>query len=115
MATFTRLLRFLDGDRTRMIAELMAEMTAASEAREFERAVRLRDQIKALEALGKRAEAEQKWQESLKVDPHHPESTYNGGLIQWRSARLTDSSAECLSTVTSMRFSPSNVTSRVTS
>jgi WD40 repeat protein len=40
--------------------------------------------------LGKKAEAEQKWQEALGVDPHHPEATYNWGLIQWRSARLTD-------------------------
>jgi hypothetical protein len=24
------------------------------------------------------------------VDPHHPEATYNRGLIQWRAARLTD-------------------------
>jgi excinuclease ABC subunit C len=67
-----RLLRFLDGDRTRMIAELMAEMNIASQAKEFERAARLRDQIKALEALGKRAVKgeEQFWQpEAFVVDP----------------------------------------------
>ncbi len=27
--------------------------------------------------LGKQAEAEMKWQEALRVDPHHPEATYN--------------------------------------
>jgi WD40 repeat protein/serine/threonine protein kinase len=40
--------------------------------------------------LGKREEAEQKWQAALGVDPLHPEATYNWGLIQWRSGRLTD-------------------------
>lgn len=40
--------------------------------------------------LGKKEAAEQKWQEALHVDPHHPEATYNWGLIRWRSARLTD-------------------------
>jgi WD40 repeat protein/serine/threonine protein kinase len=36
----------------------------------------------------KRAEA--LWEEALKADPHHPESTYNRGLLEWRSGRLTD-------------------------
>jgi serine/threonine protein kinase len=40
--------------------------------------------------LGKQPEAEQKWQEALRVDPHHPEATYNWGLIRWRSGRMTD-------------------------
>jgi len=40
--------------------------------------------------LGKETEAEQKWQEALRVDLHHPEATYNWGLIQWRSGRMTD-------------------------
>ena len=40
--------------------------------------------------LGKQQEAAQKWQEALGVDPHHPETTYNWGLIQWRSLRMTD-------------------------
>ncbi len=40
--------------------------------------------------LGKQEVAAQKWQEALGVDPHHAEATYNWGLIQWRSARMTD-------------------------
>ena len=40
--------------------------------------------------LKKQEAAEKKWQEALGVDPHHPEATYNWGLIQWRSARMTD-------------------------
>ncbi len=40
--------------------------------------------------LKKQEAAEKKWQAALRVDPHHPETTYNWGLIQWRSARLTD-------------------------
>ena len=40
--------------------------------------------------LGKQETAETKWQEALRVDPHHPEARYNWGLIQWRSLRMTD-------------------------
>jgi predicted Zn finger-like uncharacterized protein len=40
--------------------------------------------------LQKQEAAEEKWQQALSVDPHHPEATYNWGLIQWRSSRLTD-------------------------
>jgi hypothetical protein len=36
------------------------------------------------------AEAEQLWDEALRVEPHHLEATYNWGLIQWRSGRMTD-------------------------
>jgi cytochrome c-type biogenesis protein CcmH/NrfG len=34
--------------------------------------------------------AEKRWQEALRLDPHHPEATYNWGLIRWRSAQMTD-------------------------
>ena len=67
-----RLLRFLDGDRSKMIAELQEGMKEASAALEFERAARLRDEIKALQALGKRAgkgEAEYWQPEAFVVDP----------------------------------------------
>src|SRR5205823_813943 len=40
--------------------------------------------------LGKRDRAEEAWQEALRVQPHHPEATYNRGLVQWRSGRMTD-------------------------
>jgi len=40
--------------------------------------------------LGRKEEAERLWEESLKSQPHHPESTYSHGLVLWRSARMTD-------------------------
>src|SRR5262249_9613716 len=40
--------------------------------------------------LKKQDAAEKKWQEALAVDPLHPEATYNWGLVQWRSGRMTD-------------------------
>jgi len=40
--------------------------------------------------LKKQEAAEKNWQEAIDVDPHHPEATYNSGLVQWRSARMTD-------------------------
>ena len=46
--------RFLAGKRKRVIADLRKRMRACSTSQEFEKAARLRDQIRALEALGKR-------------------------------------------------------------
>jgi WD40 repeat protein/serine/threonine protein kinase len=40
--------------------------------------------------LGKRSEATRLWKEALRIDPHHPDSVYNLGLISWRSGRITD-------------------------
>ncbi len=40
--------------------------------------------------LGKQSEALQLWEQALKVQPHHPESTYNRGLILWRMGRIND-------------------------
>lgn len=34
--------------------------------------------------------AEQYWEDALKVQPLHPESTYNRGLLRWRSGKLCD-------------------------
>jgi excinuclease ABC subunit C len=58
------LLRFLDGNRETVIKDLEKQMKQASEELRFERAGRLRDEIKALQALGKRASkgTEQFWQ-----------------------------------------------------
>ena len=88
-----RLLRFLDGDRSKMIAELMSEMTAAAEALEFERAARLRDQVKALEALGKRAVKgeEQFWQpEAFVVDPKQGVEALQKALELCESPRIVE-------------------------
>jgi WD40 repeat protein len=40
--------------------------------------------------LGKGDLAEETWQAALKTDPQHLESTYNYGLVKWRTARVTD-------------------------
>ncbi len=40
--------------------------------------------------LGRREEAESLFEEALRADPHHPEATYNRGLLLWRAGRLTD-------------------------
>jgi excinuclease ABC subunit C len=50
-----RLMRFLDGDRKTILRELDKEMKSASENLQFERAAKLRDEIKALQSLSKRA------------------------------------------------------------
>ncbi len=55
-ADITRFLRFLDGNREQMLRDMHKEMIEASRDLQFEKAARLRDEIKALEGLGKRAE-----------------------------------------------------------
>ena len=59
-----RLTRFLDGNRKGVLAELEREMKLAAEGLHFERAAKLRDEIKSLQALGHRATrgTEQFWQ-----------------------------------------------------
>jgi WD40 repeat protein/serine/threonine protein kinase/DNA-directed RNA polymerase subunit RPC12/RpoP len=43
--------------------------------------------------LGKGKEAEKLWEEAVKAQPHHPESTFNLGLSQWRAGRIADVTA----------------------
>jgi len=67
-----RLIRFLDGNRAAVMRDLEREMKSASENLQFERAARLRDQIKALSSLSLRGGrgAEQFWQpEAFVTDP----------------------------------------------
>jgi WD40 repeat protein len=40
--------------------------------------------------LGKQEEAEKLFYSALKSDPLHPESTYNRGLLEWRTGKITD-------------------------
>ncbi|MBF0316673.1 MAG: protein kinase [Nitrospirae bacterium] len=40
--------------------------------------------------LGRHDEAQRLWMEAVKLEPHHPESTYNLGLFKWRSAKMSD-------------------------
>jgi excinuclease ABC subunit C len=67
-----KLIRFLDGDKQKILAEMEKEMLEASRDMRFERAAKLRDEIKALQALGKRAGkgTEEFWQpEAFIHDP----------------------------------------------
>ncbi len=59
-----RLIRFLDGGKKTILTQLDREMAEASKNMDFERAAKLRDEIKALQALGARASkgTEQFWQ-----------------------------------------------------
>jgi len=59
-----RLIRFLDGDKASVLAQMEKEMIEASQNLNFERASRLRDEIKALQSLGERAKkgTEEFWQ-----------------------------------------------------
>ncbi len=67
-----RLIRFLDGDKQKILAEMTKEMIEASKEMQYERAARLRDEIKSLQALGNRAGkgTEEFWQpEAFIHDP----------------------------------------------
>lgn len=67
-----RLIRFLDGDKKSVIHQLEKEMIQASKDMNFEEAAKLRDEIKALNALGARAKKgeQEYWQpESFVSNP----------------------------------------------
>ncbi len=68
----TRLLKFLDGNKKSVVSEMEREMIEAAKDRNYERAARLRDEIKALTALDARARKgdQEYWQpESFVHDP----------------------------------------------
>src|SRR3954462_4498555 len=67
-----RLIRFLDGDKKSVVHALEKEMIEASKDMDFEKAAKLRDEIKALNALGARAKKgeQEYWQpESFVTNP----------------------------------------------
>ncbi len=65
-----RLQRFLDGQKTTLLAEMRREMEAAAGQRRFEDAARLRDGIAALETLDQRGELDTHSQpEVFPIDP----------------------------------------------
>ncbi len=67
-----RLIRFLEGDRKTLLAQMEKEMLSAAKDMQFETAARLRDEIKAINALGARGGkgAQQFWQpEAFVTDP----------------------------------------------
>jgi excinuclease ABC subunit C len=65
-----RLKTFLDGGKKRLLAEMRQDMLTASAQLEFEKAARLRDEIRLLETLDKRGDLEENVQpEVFLVDP----------------------------------------------
>ncbi|MEO1495893.1 MAG: excinuclease ABC subunit UvrC [Planctomycetota bacterium] len=65
-----RLRTFLEGGRTKLLREMNGEMEAASKELRFEKAARLRDEIRLLERLDERGELEEDVQpEVFYVDP----------------------------------------------
>ncbi len=65
-----RLHLFLEGGKSRLLQQMYGEMKQAAEALEFERAARLRDEIRMLETLDKRGELETHVQpEVFFIDP----------------------------------------------
>lgn len=50
----------------------------------------LNNQVISFLDLGQQEQVEQLFDEALKLNPCHPESLYNRGLIFWRSGRMTD-------------------------
>ncbi|MSR18726.1 MAG: excinuclease ABC subunit UvrC [Phycisphaerales bacterium] len=77
-ADIERLLRFLASKRSAALAELRAEMIAGSEAQDYERAARLRDQMRALERLDEREKrtggAQYDWQPEVTAAAMDPEA-----------------------------------------
>jgi excinuclease ABC subunit C len=67
-----RLIKFLEGDKKTVIADMEKEMIRASKDLNFERAARLRDEIRSLNALGASAKSgeEEYWQPEAFV--HNP-------------------------------------------
>ncbi len=65
-----RLRMFLDGHKTKLLKELETEMREAAAERKFEKAARLRDEIRLLESLDMRGDLEQHAQpEVFYIDP----------------------------------------------
>ena len=61
---------FLDGNKDKLLREMRDEMTGRSEELKFEKAARIRDEIKALESLNLRGNLEDHAQpEVFYIDP----------------------------------------------
>jgi WD40 repeat protein/serine/threonine protein kinase len=54
------------------------------------RADSLNNKALSMLEMGRIDEAVNNWQEALKIQPHHPEATYNLGLFHWKEAQVTD-------------------------
>jgi excinuclease ABC subunit C len=93
------MLAFIASQRTQVIRDLRAQMEAASEARKYERAASMRDQLRAIEKLDEREhdpEAARAWQPEVTVfatDPSASMRSLNrllGGEAPIRSMEAID-------------------------
>src|SRR6476659_4386826 len=77
-----RLIQFLEGDKKKLVANMEKEMIEASKDLNFERAARLRDEVKALQALGAKARKgeEEYWQPEAFI--HNPRE----GMVELQGA-----------------------------
>ena len=67
-----RFVRFLESKRSVMLREMRQQMQEASDARQYEAAAVLRDQIKALQKLDERGRKAQGWQPEVESFVHDP-------------------------------------------
>lgn len=64
-----RFARFIDSRQNVMLREMRDDMARAADARDYERAAILRDQIRALEGLAARATVRERWQPETELSP----------------------------------------------
>ncbi len=77
------------------LQQVYQNLTQTKYKREIPKAAKLQadslnNKAASLIDLGRKDEALKLWDEILKIHPQHPESTYNRGLILWRTAQLGD-------------------------
>ncbi len=86
-------------DNMGAVAESMTNIYSETVGRDYPRieptagramADSLNNRAVSLLDLGRLPEAEALWDEALKAQPHHSGSTFNLGLVHWRTARLDD-------------------------
>jgi len=82
-----------------VVARELVKIYEETTGREYQRAAprpdlatadNLNNRAVSLLDLDRRDDAETLWARALAIDPHHPESIYNHGLLLWRSGRLDD-------------------------
>src|ERR687885_209116 len=81
---------------TKQLQEIYEQVTREAYLRQEPKAGKdtadtLNNRAVSLLDLGRQDEALQLWKQALSFQPHHPESTYNRGLILWRSGRINSS------------------------
>lgn len=84
-ADVDRFTRFLSGKQSVMLRELRAEMEQAAADMKYEKAAAIRDQIRAIERLGERANARDGWQpetENVIIEPDKALKSLQKTLVQ---------------------------------